>query len=236
MPIDIQCGRCRKRYRVGEQLIGKKVKCKGCGSLIVVPSVSAGVPPSLPLPVGDESDPFDMAALAAVEESGQVIEAPRPRRGSFFKQPRVEREEPTPPERLGPPRSSAGSSRAGAWSSNTSRSRPSSGGQDFGFVLIAIYIIAFVGIRIHLVGLENIFSGMGSSRGLGFILVFVGFPFMLMGWIMGLVTAFRESAGQGVLYLFVPFYALFYIIIRWSEMQRPFFQWFCGFVLVSLGK
>ena len=38
MPIDLQCGQCRKRYRVGDALAGKKVKCKACGFVMSVPT------------------------------------------------------------------------------------------------------------------------------------------------------------------------------------------------------
>jgi hypothetical protein len=37
-----------------------------------------------------------------------------------------------------------------------------------------------------------------------------------------LIISFRESAVTGLLYLFVPFYSLFYIITRWSKCGRLF--------------
>src|SRR5437763_12751017 len=38
MAVEMQCGGCGKRYRVGDQLAGKKVKCKSCGHVMAVPA------------------------------------------------------------------------------------------------------------------------------------------------------------------------------------------------------
>jgi len=37
-----------------------------------------------------------------------------------------------------------------------------------------------------------------------------------------MIIAFKESAVTGLLYLFVPFYALFYVITRWNKCGRFF--------------
>jgi hypothetical protein len=42
------------------------------------------------------------------------------------------------------------------------------------------------------------------------------------GGIWGLVIAFREGVGHGLLYLFLPFYGLYFTISRWDEMKGPF--------------
>src|SRR5438045_7438203 len=64
MAIELQCGECGKRYRIGENLAGKKAKCKNCGNLMVVPQRAA--------PSEAEADPFDLGALAGVEEDAPL--------------------------------------------------------------------------------------------------------------------------------------------------------------------
>ena len=56
--------------------------------------------------------------------------------------------------------------------------------------------------------------GLGAS--------ILGYALCLVGGIRGIVTAFREDAVQGLCYLFVPFYALYYLITRWDEMGESF--------------
>ncbi len=37
MPIDVQCQKCGKSYRVQDSMAGKKGKCKECGGVLEVP-------------------------------------------------------------------------------------------------------------------------------------------------------------------------------------------------------
>ena len=41
MPIPIQCPACQRQYNVGDNLAGKKVKCRECGESIPVPDPNA---------------------------------------------------------------------------------------------------------------------------------------------------------------------------------------------------
>src|SRR4051812_41396502 len=40
--MKIQCEQCGKSYKVGDQLAGRRVKCKACSALIVVPAAVGG--------------------------------------------------------------------------------------------------------------------------------------------------------------------------------------------------
>jgi WD40 repeat protein len=105
MAIDLQCPRCSKRYRVGDQLAGKKVKCKGCGYIIPVAGDAAdgaaGIAPtgskaanmrSRPAAAGaarrsiasepEEAESLDSSVFDAVEQTGVVDDKPI-RRGLF---------------------------------------------------------------------------------------------------------------------------------------------------------
>jgi phosphatidylglycerophosphate synthase len=56
-----------------------------------------------------------------------------------------------------------------------------------------------------------------------------------IGWIWFVVTAFRESTSQGLLCLFVPFYAIYYAIKRWSDVKKIFFIYLVGVVILIVG-
>ena len=101
MPIDVSCGDCQKRYRLADQMAGKKAKCKACGGIIHVPADDAA--PVAPVPKSRSSqtssqssarsskpaarparatpvepvyqepiDPFDFDALVASESTAQI--------------------------------------------------------------------------------------------------------------------------------------------------------------------
>ncbi|HBE68206.1 MAG TPA: hypothetical protein DDW52_08670 [Planctomycetaceae bacterium] len=56
-----------------------------------------------------------------------------------------------------------------------------------------------------------------------FILVLVSYAVVQMaGGIWLVVVAFQEEPVQGILYILVPFYALFYLITRWDTCRVPF--------------
>lgn len=56
-----------------------------------------------------------------------------------------------------------------------------------------------------------------------------------VGWIWFAVTAFRESTSQGLLCLFIPFYAIYYAIKRWSDAKKPFLIYLVGVVVLIVG-
>jgi predicted Zn finger-like uncharacterized protein len=75
MTIPIQCDACGKRYRVVEELAGRRVKCKGCGRTLRVPHPGEDPP---------EAEPADpSAADAEYSESGQPIYRHAPREKEF---------------------------------------------------------------------------------------------------------------------------------------------------------
>jgi hypothetical protein len=74
--------------------------------------------------------------------------------------------------------------------------------------------------------------GFGGAAAVGILLCG-------LGNIICLVTPFRESIVCGFLYIFMPFYHLYYLITRWDVMERPFIMILAGapfwaFVYVSV--
>ena len=56
-----------------------------------------------------------------------------------------------------------------------------------------------------------------------------------VGWIWVVVTAFRESTSQGLLCLFIPPYAIYYGIKRWSGAKKPLVIAVVGVVVLVVG-
>ncbi len=49
----------------------------------------------------------------------------------------------------------------------------------------------------------------------------IGFGLMLVGGIGLIISAFEEDTTCGLLYMFLPFYSLYYMISRWDETRYP---------------
>ena len=69
----------------------------------------------------------------------------------------------------------------------------------------------------------------------GIIAAVIGGIVLGVGWIWFAVTAFRESTSQGLLCLFIPFYAIYYAIKRWSDAKKPFLIYLVGVVVLVVG-
>lgn len=78
MPILAQCGSCQKKFKAGDQLAGKKVKCPQCGSVITIPQpqppAAASSPPPPPPP-----SPFQSSVASILDEEDIPLQAmPKP--------------------------------------------------------------------------------------------------------------------------------------------------------------
>jgi hypothetical protein len=69
----------------------------------------------------------------------------------------------------------------------------------------------------------------------GCMLICAAWCVVLYSGIRLLLLAFQESPVQGLLYLFVPFYALFYIVTRWDRCSAFFLMNLGGAALVGCG-
>ena len=56
-----------------------------------------------------------------------------------------------------------------------------------------------------------------------------------VGWIWAVITAFHESTSQGLLCLFIPPYAIYYAIKRWSDLKKPLIIGLVGVVVLIAG-
>lgn len=56
-----------------------------------------------------------------------------------------------------------------------------------------------------------------------------------VGWVWAVITAFCESTSQGLLCLFIPPYAIYYAIKRWSDLKKPLIIGLVGVVILIAG-
>lgn len=66
-------------------------------------------------------------------------------------------------------------------------------------------------------------------------LILVGSIVSIIFGIHLLIVAFRTSILWGLGYLFVPFVALIFVIVHWSEAKTPFLRSLIGVALIILG-
>lgn len=57
MSLIVSCSKCRKKYKVGDDKAGKKIKCSGCGAIIAIPAAAAEDVDPWDLPPAE--DPYD---------------------------------------------------------------------------------------------------------------------------------------------------------------------------------
>lgn len=121
MNVSFQCGSCGRKYQVGPAMAGKKVRCRGCGTIVPVPGGPApSAPPSNPPPADrpsratpssppptadgpaappwstDPSPPRPKPSLRAFDEGEAAPARPRPPIRSSGDEP------PAPPRRPEP--------------------------------------------------------------------------------------------------------------------------------------
>ena len=70
---------------------------------------------------------------------------------------------------------------------------------------------------------------------MGAILFAIGAILALVGGIMMLIKAFKESIGWGIGSLIIPFVLLIFAFMHWEDCKKGFLIWLIGFVLYIVG-
>jgi hypothetical protein len=229
--IRARCADCDKGYMVDEKNAGKTLKCKACGGPVKIPAAAAtggaavrssssaaaarpvaarpaAVSKPRPAPVAEAApDGFgDMDALLALESGGTIIEqepalAPPPL--------------PTKPSRAAatpgmPPRpGSTIPQRRPGWQKNNDMGNGLTGaqlGKILGIGGGAVALIFLLGLVI------KPFTIIAFS-----LLMLIGGLLLLIGWGGCLMCAARE--GVWFLYVFVPYYPIYFILTRIEETK-----------------
>lgn len=243
--IRARCADCDKGYTVDEKNAGKTLKCKACGGAVKVPATTGGAAvrssssassasarpaasrPAVvasrprPAPIAEPApDGFgDMDALLALESGGTVIEtdpvaAPPPL-------PKATRAAATPgmPPRPG----STVPQRRPGWQKNNDMGNGLTGAQLGKILGIGGGVIALI----FLLGLViKPFTLIAFS-----LLMLIGGVLMLIGWGGCLMCAARE--GVWVLYVFIPYYPIYFILTRFEETKLYVLSSLAGVVCMA---
>lgn len=228
MPILVSCN-CGKKFRVADDLAGKRIRCIGCKEVVRVPgaeqtefehpaapgptAIVADVPPPQE-PRTQASDQTDVLPLAKEDEplaveavSEERSRRQRSREDNFDYGDDGDDDQPTPKRRK---RRRRGTGFAGLPDEIL--------GMDlYVFGLVVVASVALIGILLALV-----------FPPFAFLTYLTGFALMLGGQVWFLVIAFRDEVLYGLMCLCVPFYSLIYLISNFEETQRPFFVGLLG--------
>jgi hypothetical protein len=228
--IVLSCPGCGKRYELNGSLAGKKARCKACSQEFTIPvprqisapvtatapsrpKASAPARPAPPPPELDSFNPYD-----------DVEDHSAPKSSVSY-----DEDDTYLPPRAGAVRGPIGNTKK---QKKKRRAGASSSLDDWTGKIVP------VGLGLTTVLALLAFASPTIAVPALVLMMLCGFFMTLGGGIWGIVNAFRESAVCGVLYLFLPYYSLYYTISRWSEMARPFAISFVGtlmFVVVPLG-
>lgn len=81
----------------------------------------------------------------------------------------------------------------------------------------------YTALLLAMVGIMAVFTVVGIFLPLAMLVpAIIGFVISFGAGIWLLVIPFKESALQGLLCMFVPFYALYYLLTHFDEMWKPF--------------
>ncbi|MFT5527202.1 MAG: DNA-directed RNA polymerase subunit RPC12/RpoP [Pirellulaceae bacterium] len=211
-PIIARC-QCGAGFKAPAHLAGKQVRCPQCKQAIQVPTTNAlpdlgsGLVPLGPAtndPFGGSSalDPLGGGGLTPLGSADGFGSAGLPAMGLNAPLSHGSMGNPSAGASMTLPKSMAPAYSAPA------KHRQSSGG----FKLDVRMIVIGVLLVIALIGL--IIPPLGIA--LAVLLIVCGSLAQFIGQIMLLMAAFEEDTVQGIMVLFVPFYAIFFLVTRWA--------------------
>jgi hypothetical protein len=214
MPIVVECADCHKRYRLADSAGGRRAKCSSCGAMMNVPAAAGDTPAAKP-----QSYAAPPAMVRAAPPPVPPMNVPPPPQSPMW----------GPGPALGPPMHTLPASQAASpyFIQPSAPAREADGGGSAGRIVGLILAAAVVG----LLAVAMAYAG-AHTRFL--IIALIGVILILGGGTYNLVLAFRESPACGLCYLFVPFYALYYLLSRWEHTWKGVGLSFAGFTVIGL--
>ncbi|MBT6154973.1 MAG: hypothetical protein HOL01_00820 [Planctomycetaceae bacterium] len=217
--ISIECDECAKTYKVKPEMAGKRAKCK-CGASIQIPAGPkkkkrlVSTPPKRKKPKAKpEADPWDEDTFAD-DDFGDDY-------GDDYDDDFDE-----------PPRRSRNSPKTGGRSKKKGKKKRKGGGTS---APMKIAGLVFLGVAVLGLLLGLLVPAVGAITAGGIIIVCAALSFA--GSLRCMIAAFQEDIMCGVMWFFVPFYSLYYIVTRFSELQEYILMWFGGVIgiLICVG-
>jgi uncharacterized protein YbaR (Trm112 family) len=214
--IRLACPKCKKKLGVQEALAGRVAVCPQCRSKFRVPqqertTEAATEEAVTALPKREPAPPPKKSRPPAPESDDDSEEPARPKRR------RAEDDDGPGDEEERVPRKRK----------KKRKKRSSAGLAGMSPVVVGLIAAGFVWLLcVVLFVLSPSLARVGYQ--LGSLALFVG-------GIWCVVIAFQDSAVAGLLCLFVPFYALYYVIAHFEECKIPFYLYLCGFGMMITG-
>jgi hypothetical protein len=262
MPEVVSCPKCRRRSRLPERLLGKRVKCPGCAEIFTATLDAPEVPARTEEQVRKKKDEDDSGGYEVVNEGKkkrrtddedddyEVAADSKKRRRSdddedderVSEKPRVSRRGGDDEDEDDEDRSRRSRRRREAEDDDDEeeapRRRPSvrkkkrRRKQGLSFSGFNTTVQVMLGV----VGLCLVLAIVGIFvPAVAIVPVAVGWLLMLGGSLWLLIIAFQDEVMHGLLCLCVPFYSLFYLITHFDETKNTLFLWLIGFGILMMG-
>ena len=230
MTIVLNCPGCKKRYELDGVLAGKKSRCKQCGEVFRIPVPTArmiepaGPSPSSSPALGKTFPSRETASLTGLLEgeplpSRPVRPAPRPMAAApasvippRARSSAIDDSDDDIPRPIRTPYRPA--RRSSAEEADSEIGVTAFGWYTLFSGLAMLLYYAFIGIFEPDIRLAYMVFGGG-------MILMIGIGLLLCAWgnIWLVVVSFRDDVLQGLLCMFVPVYALIFILNRWSERR-----------------
>lgn len=250
MPIPVAC-RCGQKFRAKDELAGKAVKCPKCGQALRIPA--AGQPagaaqpaPRQPAPApqqrvaqtsaapgplgpGSLDDLFDEVGLEKSTSGMLCMQCgkPMPVGGVLcvhcgYNHQTGERlarmsddEDGMPVETYGNPLLDQAAKHIKYQEAESKKTND--------LLPWWVYLIGLLVVCCFVAGMVMLPQSVAIAVSLGLFVACVGLVgFVGQVWI--LVVAFRDSVGQGIMVLLIPFYVFVYAWMHWDECGTPFYM------------
>ncbi len=220
MRLVFNCPHCRKEYEVDQKLAGRKSRCGKCAQTFRIPT-----------PTPDDPAPKAKASSASWDEPLPYFEVVEDQPVRSFKtapaEPVYFEEDLPPPPRVAP---------IDHAKKKPSRKRYESDSEAWDPFLKAYLGFSFVSMAIILLmawaGLLRM-PGVGMiGIGLAGLVAVVSVVALLAGGFGLLIAVARESVYCLLMFLFVPFYGLFYLITRWQQVRGPWALSFSAYLVI----
>jgi len=255
MSVKAVCTGCGKTFNAPDQFAGKKVKCKVCGTAFRVPGPAAAAEAPrtaavTPAAAAAASRTASKAAAAATARKTKPVAAPVPAdddqgeydlSGGGDDWSALEAAAPAPSYNPGAPAAApaykpsaaaAAASRGTVFPSTaqpmSARKNAAAAGQGMHPLIKAQ--LGAAGLCVLLLGLAMIIPAMALPAIM--LSTLVAMAFMLWGQIGILMAAGQEGAGCILLYLFLPFYPLYFILTRFEEVSHHVIRTIAGVALM----
>ncbi len=244
MPIKVQCA-CGAAFAAKDELAGRTVKCPKCQQPLTIPAAAVPVAAQAAQPAAHPGgDLFAEAGLHA-QQAGMVpcpgCATPMPmnavvcikcgynkrmgRRMEVVKQTGQD----IPGGHGATVEEMLGKAAQRIEEDKEEEKKKTKEGMPWWAYLIGLTVVLGFMIAMMLIPQQT------AMRTAGWTLFGLAWLVCLYSGIRMLIVAFQESALQGILYIVVPFYPLFYVITRWDRVGSLFLMNLAGTVLMCLG-